>query len=63
MMKTITKGAILRLSGNVSNKFTVKSTIADDSGNNFSGYVGKFKILKSHHRKLGLEIDAKCFDD
>ena len=36
-------------------------TLTDDSGNSFSSHAGKLKILKSHCRKLGTELDF-CFD-
>ena len=38
-------------------------TLTDDSGNSVSSRAGKVKILKSHYRKLGTELDVKSFDD
>ena len=37
--------------------------MTDDSGNSVSSHAGKVKILKSHYRKLGTELDVKTFDD
>ena len=37
--------------------------MTDDSGNSVSSHAGKVKILKSHCRKLGTELDVKSFDD
>ena len=38
-------------------------TLTDDSGNSYSSHAGKVKILKSHYKKLGTELDVKSFDD
>ena len=38
-------------------------TLTDDRGSSFSSHAGKVKILKSHYRKLGTELDVKSFDD
>ena len=38
-------------------------TLLDNSGNSVSSHSGKVKVLKSHYRKLGTELDAKSFDD
>ena len=38
-------------------------TLTDDSGNSCSSHTGKVKILKSHYKKLGSELDVKSFDD
>ena len=40
-------------------------TLIDDSGNSFSSHAGtcKVKILKSHHEKLGSELDTQSFDN
>ena len=38
-------------------------TLTDDSGNSFSSLTGKVRILKSHYKKLGSELDVKSFDE
>ena len=38
-------------------------TLTDDSGNSVSSHAGKVKVLKSHYRKLGTELDVKSVDD
>ena len=49
-----------RLKSSTKNKI---ETLTDDSGNSVSSHAGKVKILKSHYRKLGTELDVKSFDD
>ena len=47
---------------NGSIKSTAKNkieTLTDDSGNSVSSHAGKVKILKSHYRKLGTELEVK----
>ena len=36
-------------------------TLTDDSGNSFPSHAGKVKILQSHYKKLGSELDVKSF--
>ena len=38
-------------------------TLNDDSGNSFLNHAGKVKILKSHYKMLGSELQMKSFDD
>ena len=59
----VTIGRILKLSGSKSSARKKIETLTDDSGNSFSSHAGKVKILKSHYRKLGTELDVKSFDD
>ena len=37
--------------------------MTDDSGNSISSHTGKVKILKSHYKKLGTELNVKSFDE
>ena len=52
------------VNGSIKSSAKSKSeTLTDDSGNSFSSHTGKVKILKSHYKKLGSELDVKSFDE
>ena len=48
------------IKSSVKNSF---ETLTDSSGNSFSSYGGRVKILKSHYEKLGSELVMKSFLD